>query len=131
MLRQRGFGHYARRTAKASKETGTFAHVVHRTTGILLVVYLMMHVFIVTQASLNGQGYEDILNTFKSPLFTMAELIVVLGVLVHGLNGIRLTLFDLGIGLKHQKMMFWAFMIIAAAVWLAGLVLIWPTIGGG
>ncbi|MFQ6127308.1 MAG: succinate dehydrogenase, cytochrome b556 subunit [Thermoplasmata archaeon] len=131
MLKQRGFAYYVRKTARASKETGTFAHVVHRITGLLLVIYLVMHIFVVTQASLNGQTYEDLLDTFRSPLFALAELVVVLGVLVHGLNGIRLTLFDLGIGLKHQKAIFWAFMVVAVVIWILGLVIVWPTIGGG
>lgn len=120
-----------RKIAGTWKETGALAHIVHRVTGILLVVYLMVHIYVVTQASLNGEGYESILATFRDPLFAAGELIMIMGGLVHGLNGIRLTLFDMGIGLKHQKAMFWAFMVIAVAVWFAGLAIVWPVIGGG
>lgn len=131
MLKQRGFMYYLKRTARVWKETGTFAHILHRITGLLLVVYLVMHIYVVTQASLNGENYEAILDTFRSPLFALAEMIVVLGVLIHGLNGIRLTLFDLGIGLKRQKEMFWAFLIAAIVTWFIAVAMIWPTIGGG
>lgn len=131
MLKQSGFGYYVRKIARTWKETGTLAHIVHRVTGILLVVYLVVHIYVVTQASLNGEGYESILETFRDPLFAAGELIMIMGGLVHGLNGIRLTLFDMGIGLKHQKAMFWAFMVIAVAIWFAGLAIVWPVIGGG
>jgi succinate dehydrogenase / fumarate reductase cytochrome b subunit len=123
--------YYLKKTARASKETGTLAHVLHRITGLLLVVYLVMHIYVVTQASLNGENYESILETFRSPLFALAEMVVVLGVLIHGLNGLRLTLFDLGIGLKRQKEMFWAFLIAAIVIWFIAVAMIWPVIGGG
>lgn len=131
MLDQRGFGYYVRKMTRTWKETGTLAHIVHRVTGLLLVVYLVMHIYVVTQASLDGQNYESILETFRSPVFVAGELILILGGLVHGLNGVRLTLFDMGIGLKRQKVLFWAFMVVAVAIWLVGIVVIWPTIGGG
>ena len=131
MLEQRGIGYYIRKMTRTWRETGTLAHIVHRVTGLLLVVYLVMHIYVVTQASLDGQTYESILETFRSPLFVAGELILILGGLVHGLNGVRLTLFDMGIGLKHQKAMFWAFMVVAVVIWFVGLAIIWPTIGGG
>jgi succinate dehydrogenase / fumarate reductase cytochrome b subunit len=131
MLKQSGFGYYFRKMLRTWKETGTLAHIVHRVTGILLVVYLVMHIYVVTRASLDGDTYTSILETFRDPLFAAGELILIMGGLIHGLNGIRLTLFDMGIGLKHQKAMFWAFMVVAVVIWFIGLAIIWPMLGGG
>ena len=43
----------------------------------------------------------------------------------HGFNGIRILLFDLGVGIgvKSQKVLFWIFMIIAAILWVWSIAL--------
>jgi succinate dehydrogenase / fumarate reductase cytochrome b subunit len=127
-----GLGTYVRRTAKASiRETGTLAFVLHRVTGLLLTVYLFIHIGAMSLARLQGQGFEELMATFRQPAFLIVDWFIVLGVLIHGLNGIRLVLFDLGIGLRHQQALFWGFMAVVGVVALIGLLLILPEILGG
>ncbi len=42
----------------------------------------------------------------------------------HGANGIRVILFDLGIGIRSQKMIFWIFLVLGIISWVLGLLLI-------
>ena len=43
---------------------------------------------------------------------------LVAAVLYHALNGVRILLMDLGIGIKRHKAVFWICMLVAAAaVW--------------
>lgn len=121
-----------RRTTKVSlKETGTFAYVMHRVTGILLTVYLFIHIGAMSLARIQGQSFEDFMSTFRQPLFLLVDWFIFLGVLIHGLNGIRITLFDLGIGIRRQAAIFWSLMALGGVVALTGLAIILPEVMGG
>ena len=44
---------------------------------------------------------------------------LVAAVLYHALNGVRIMLMDLGVGIRQHKAVFWACMVVAAAaLWL-------------
>lgn len=127
-----GLRMYIRRTARASlRETGTLAYVLHRVTGLLLTLYLFLHIGAMSLARLQGQGFEELMATFRQPAFLLIDWFVILGVLIHGLNGIRLVLFDLGLGLRHQRALFWGLMAVSGVVALIGLLLLLPEILGG
>ncbi len=129
---RRGFGAYARRTVKVSlKETGTFAYLMHRVTGILLTVYLFIHIGTMSLARIRGQSFEEAMAMFREPLFLLVDWLILLGVLIHGLNGIRITLFDLGIGIRRQAAVFWSLMALGGVVAVVGLALILPEVMGG
>lgn len=129
MIERKGFREYARRTAKVTlRETGTFAYVLHRTTGILLTIYLFLHIGTMSLARIQGQSFEEFMMTFRQPLFLFVDWFILVGVLIHGLNGIRITLLDLGLGVRHQKALFWGFMAVAATVSLAGFLIILPEV---
>ncbi|MFQ5838501.1 MAG: succinate dehydrogenase, cytochrome b556 subunit [Thermoplasmata archaeon] len=132
MIKRRGFGEYARRTLKTSvRETGTFAYAMHRMTGVLLTIYLFIHISTMSMARFQGQTFEEFMATFRQPLFLIVDWFIFLGVLIHGLNGIRITLFDLGIGIRRQATVFWGLMALGGVVALAGLVIILPEVMGG
>ncbi len=69
--------------------------------------------------------------TFRQPLFLLIDWVIFVGVLIHGLNGIRITLFDLGIGIRRQSAVFWSLMALGAVVALTGLAIILPEVAGG
>ncbi len=132
MLERRGFGEYARRTVKVSlRETGTLAYLLHRITGILLTVYLFIHIGTMSLARIQGLTFEDVMATFRQPLFLFVDWVIFVGVLVHALNGIRIILFDLGIGIRRQAAIFWAIMVLAGAVALWGLSIVVREAMGG
>jgi succinate dehydrogenase / fumarate reductase cytochrome b subunit len=121
-----GLGYYFRRILKVSTETGTFAHLLHRFTGLLIVVYLFLHIGAMSYTYFDsGSGFDDLMATFSSTPFLIADLFLFAGVMIHGLNGLRIMLFDLGYFTRRQKELFWAMMAIAAisvlvATWLVG-----------
>lgn len=132
MIERRGFGEYAKRTIKVSvRETGTLAYALHRITGVLLTIYLFIHIGTMSMARFQGQTFEEFMATFRQPLFLIIDWFIFLGVLIHGLNGIRITLFDLGIGIRRQAAIFWSLMTLGGIVALAGLAIILPDVMGG
>jgi len=99
---------------------GMWAWVGHRLTGILLVVYVFMHLSFLTQASLNHDSFNSLMDVMAQPQFVLLDFLLVCAVIYHAMNGFRVVLFDLGIGIRRQKMVFWITMAIAAVLVIVG-----------
>lgn len=111
--------------------TGMWAWVGHRLTGILLVAYVFLHLFFLSQASLSHESFDQLMERMSQPLFVFLDFLLVCAVIFHAMNGLRVVLFDMGIGIRKQKLVFWIMMAIAAVLVLAGFWAISVLILGG
>jgi len=107
--------------------TGMWAWILHRITGLGLVFYILLHTVLMGSSLLSGkEGFDATLSVLMShPVFEILDILLVGAVLYHGLNGIRILLFDLGVGvsISAQKNIFWTFMGAGAVAWLWSIVL--------
>ncbi len=75
--------------------------VLHRVTGVIIVLYLLAHVY-VTSLTKHPELWTSVMEQFGASMFNkVGEWIVAGAVIFHGLNGIRLLLvefFGIGIG---------------------------------
>lgn len=101
---------------------GMWAWILHRLTGLGLVLYIFIHIVLMSSSLLRGQQAFDAMLSYLMghPVFQVLETLLLGAALYHGFNGIRILLFDLGlgIGVRRQKLLFWIFMIIAAILWV-------------
>jgi succinate dehydrogenase / fumarate reductase, cytochrome b subunit len=114
------------------KGIGMWAWILFRISGIILVAYLFVHIAVVSQGQVSGAGVLDrLFKTFDNPIMVFLDFMLVSAVLYHGLNGVRIVLMDLGIGIQRHKAVFWAVMVVAAGLlgWFA--VVAAPYIFGG
>jgi succinate dehydrogenase / fumarate reductase cytochrome b subunit len=103
--------------------SGQTAHLLQRATGLLLLVYLFLHVHTIRELSRGPAAFNAALSTFHNPLFKLLEIALFGTVILHALNGVRITLMDLGIGLARQRRMFWVYCLGGgAALFLAGAI---------
>ena len=101
---------------------GNAAFWIQRLTGVALVAYLVLHVKTVHDLN-DPKTFDAAMKTFGRPMFKLAELGLFATVILHALNGIRLTLVDMGYGLSRQRQMFWYMAIgVGALVFVAGAV---------
>lgn len=101
---------------------GHLAFWIQRVTGIALLGYLIVHVHTIRDLK-NPERFDAALRTFGSPLFKTGEIVLLATVILHALNGVRLTLVDMGVGLTRQRQMFWYFAIgFGLVLFLAGAV---------
>lgn len=107
---------------------GMWAYWLHRLTGLALVGYLLLHIFVISSARGGAGSFDPLLKTLQSPLFVALDVGLLALVLIHGLNGIRIVLFDLGIGIQSQKQIFIGLMAIGAVIFLIGAAISWPHI---
>jgi succinate dehydrogenase / fumarate reductase cytochrome b subunit len=99
-----------------------WAWILHRLTGLGLVLYIFIHIILMSSSLLRGQQAFDAMLTLlmRHPVFEVLDTMLLGAVLYHGFNGIRILLFDLGVGIgvRSQKVLFWVFMAIAAILWV-------------
>src|SRR3954471_14189427 len=102
------------------KYSGMLAFIIQRVTGLGLLFYLFLHVHTIHMLREPAQ-FQAALDQFGQPLFKLGEILLLLTVILHALNGIRITMVDLGVGLDRQRQMFWYFAIgVGAVVFIAG-----------
>jgi succinate dehydrogenase / fumarate reductase cytochrome b subunit len=94
--------------------------VLHRITGVAIFFFLLVHVLDTALVRLSPEAYNAVINTYKTPLIGVAELGLVVAILYHALNGLRIILIDFWRkGVKYQNVMFWVVVAIAFVVFAA------------
>ena len=74
-----------------------YLYFLHRITGLGLLLYLLLHLCVMTIFRIQGQNvYEALMALFDNPLLKAGEYIVFLGFICHAINGLRLILQELG-----------------------------------
>jgi succinate dehydrogenase / fumarate reductase cytochrome b subunit len=102
------------------KYAGNLAFWIQRLTGLGLVFYLILHVHTIHDLR-NPETFDEALRTFSKPFFKIGEIFLLATVILHAMNGIRLTMVDMGVGLTKQRQTFWYFTIgVGAALLIAG-----------
>jgi len=93
-----------------------WAFALNRITGILLYLYLFLHFTVITNLARGPAAWNDLIGFLKTPPLLAFDVALILVLLYHGLNGLRLTVLALNIGTYQQKAMFWGLMVVGAVV---------------
>ena len=103
--------------------SGALAWGVQRATGLLLLFYLFLHVRTVRELRNGEAAFDAALAAFRSPFFKMLEIALLGVVILHALNGVRITLLDLGVAVDRQRRLFWILAVgLGGALFLAGAI---------
>lgn len=97
-----------------------WAWVLHRVSGLGVVVFFVFHVL---DTALLGWGpgvYDAVVQIYHLPAVRVLEVVLAGAVLFHALNGIRITVIDFwDDGVKHQRSMFYAVGAVFAVSFLS------------
>jgi len=103
--------------------SGMVAHLIQRVTGLLLLFYLFLHVRTIYALREGPAAFDQAVGAFNGVLFKLLEIALLGAVILHALNGIRITILDLGLGQDRQRRLFWAWSIgVGALIFLAGAI---------
>jgi succinate dehydrogenase / fumarate reductase cytochrome b subunit len=101
---------------------GMWAWIFHKFTGWVLVGYLFTHIAVLSTALSGANAYTTTIRTLESLLVVRILEVGLLAVAVfHILNGIRLLLVDLGIGLERQDKSFYASLVLTGVIVVASV----------
>jgi succinate dehydrogenase / fumarate reductase cytochrome b subunit len=88
---------------KLNPNVGTFAWVLHRITGLLLLFYLFAHMWVLGSANSGPGAFDERLKLVQSPLFHFLEIGLIFTVFYHMVNGLAISLMDFAnISQKHK-----------------------------
>ena len=97
-------------------QTGQWAQLLHRVTGLLILLFLLAHI---VDTSFVGWGpglYDTVTRIYDNPIVRVFEVILVAIVIYHAINGIRVTIIDFWDRASlHQEMLF--FLLFAPAAY--------------
>ena len=102
----------------AGTSAGWWAWFLQRLTGVALVGYLFLHILVISTVQAGQDAFDSVLIVLQKPFFVVLDLFLIAAVVYHALNGVRVLLFDLGIGLKQQAGLFWVCMVLTTILTL-------------
>lgn len=107
------------------RRVGSWAFALNRLTGLGLIVYLLLHLVVLSTLLQGDAGWDQFIALARHPLFLLMDVVLIFGILFHGLNGIRVALVGMGIGVRGHKTLFWILMIIVLAALIISAVLVY------
>lgn len=106
--------------------TGSIAWLIHRVSGVLLTLYIFVHLYVLSSLK-DPARYVSIMKLMKNPFVILSEVGLLALVLAHALNGLRVTLLELGLPTGMQKGLFYGAFIVGCLLIIAGSI---PILGG-
>ncbi len=96
------------------RKAGMWAYALNRITGLGLVLYLYIHLAVLSLLAGGPAAWDPFIQVMRSPFFYTLDVILIAGWLIHGLNGLRVIITGVGLGLGAQKALFVGLMVVAA-----------------
>ncbi len=75
-----------------------YLYTLHRVTGLGLLFYFLLHIVVTSSRALGEEAWARAMDTVTGPLFVLGEYAVFVAFAFHAVNGLRLVLVELGIG---------------------------------
>ena len=103
-------------------DPGMWSWALHRITGVTLFFFLFVHVLDTALVRVNPDTYDHSIAIYKNPVVALMEMGLVVAILFHALNGVRVILVDFwSQGPRYQKQMLWIVLAIWVLVSAAGV----------
>ena len=93
---------------------GHWAFSMNRVTALGLVFYLYLHLAVLSTLLRGESAWSGFLRLATTPLFLGLDVVLLFGLLFHGLNGLRVALVGTGIAPDRQRGLFWSLLTIGA-----------------
>ena len=118
-------GPYAR-SSLYNGRSGQWAFVLHRVTGFLVFMFLLLHVVDVSLINYRGgRLYNDVHHVYGNVFLRLFEVGLLFALLYHALNGLRIVMIDFFPGaVKNQKNLFSAVLALSVLGTVIGAVII-------
>lgn len=99
---------------------GMWSWVGHRITGVVIFLFLLVHVLDTSLVRVAPGAYDAVMATYKNPLMALGETALVAAIVFHAFNGLRLILVDFWKqGTKYQRQMLWGVLALWVITMLA------------
>ncbi len=104
------------------RHLGEWAFALNRLSGLGVLLYLYLHLVILSLLARGPDEWDAFVGIATSPAILVFDVVLLAGLLIHGFNGVRLTLLGSGLVVGRQKALYVALMVIAGVVLLTGAI---------
>ena len=106
-------------------DTGQYAWLFHRMTGIGVLFFLLVHVIDIMLIGLGRDVYDHAVSFYGKWYIIPMEVLLVGAVIYHALNGLRIIAIDFwSEGTRRERQMFWVALIGAAVLTIPSAIII-------
>ena len=93
--------------------TGMWMWLAHRTTGVAVFFFLLVHVTDTALVRVSPEAYNQVIGLYKNPIMGLVESGLVAAITFHALNGLRIISVDVWEWAnRHQNRLAWVVWII-------------------
>lgn len=99
--------------------TGQWAWVLHRVTGVGVLLFLFAHIIDTVLVAWGPEVYDKVIGIYKQPAFRFLEVGLLAAVLYHALNGVRIIIIDFWEDtMAYERQLFYAVTALFMAIFL-------------
>ncbi len=102
------------------KSTGFISFFLRRFTGVVLVLYLFTHMWVIGSVNSGPEAFNARLSLVQSTFFKFAEIGLLAAVVYHAFDGVRLLIVNWFDVTDSRKSLFYAAFAISAILTIAG-----------
>ncbi len=100
-------------------QIGQWAQLLHRVTGLGVVLFLLVHIIDTVAIGWGPDVYDTLAAFWTQPWFIGLEILLAGAVIYHAINGIRVVIIDFfDAGSLHQEQLFWGVVVVTLALFV-------------
>ncbi len=100
--------------------TGFISFFLRRLTGVALVFYLFVHMWVIGSVNSGPEAFDARLAMVQTPFFKLLEIGLLAAVVYHAFDGIRLLIVHYWNVTEYRKSLFYAAFAVSALLTVAG-----------
>ena len=102
-------------------QTGQFAQLLHRITGLGVLLFFLLHIIDTAVLGWGPEAYNALTDFWHQPLFRVLQVGLLGALLFHSINGVRVIIIDFWKdGSLHQERLFWATVALFLVTFIPG-----------
>jgi succinate dehydrogenase cytochrome b556 subunit len=109
-----------------NRSINLFSFLLMRITGIALSVFIFLHIWTIGQVQKGNDSFNQAMNAYNNLFGWTLEYLLLLAVLYHMFNGLRLIVADFFNLTERQKGLLWIAIVIMALIASASLFVFFP-----
>lgn len=102
------------------RSTGFISFVLRRFTGVALVLYLLLHMWVIGGINGGADVFDDRMEFLGKPVFRLLEIGLLAAVVYHAFDGIRLLIVHYFDVTEYRTSLFYAAFVVSVILTIVG-----------
>lgn len=104
-----------------NRNTGMYAFWIHRITGVMITIFLFLHIWTLSAVFRGKDAYDYAVSKFDTKFGCLFQYVLLLVVAIHLINGVRITVVDFCGITRSQKKLLWISLFVLVLIAAVGI----------